>query len=177
VAILTGSSGAQTAPATGSYQYDVYGNPIGASSTSLGFESSEVLPTGLSHFGARYYDPAIGAWTQQDPLAHVREIQESDLFAFAADDPLNVFDVLGLAGYKCRSGAENSRHECIVNHGGKESQCVVKGAEGAAGGAIGGAAVGTVTGPGVGAAAGIGAVGGAIGGCVVGTVEEIVKKL
>jgi RHS repeat-associated protein len=76
----------------------------------------------------------------------------------------------------CRSGGGRDSHgNCKPKTGGSQSQCFVKGAEGAAGGAIGGAALGGLMGDsdsdGAGAGAGIGAVGGAIGGCAVGILE------
>ncbi len=67
VAMMTSSSGAQTAPASGLYQYDSYGAPIGTAATTFGYGGGLRLPGGLVHFGARYAEPALGAWTQGDP--------------------------------------------------------------------------------------------------------------
>lgn len=84
VAVLTNSSGAQTAPASGSYQYDPYGQAIGAASSTYGYGSGQVLPAGLVHYGARYYSPSLGQWTQPEGA-----------YSFAGDDPINNADSNG----------------------------------------------------------------------------------
>ena len=40
-------------------------------------------------FGIRYYDPTLGRWTQQDPLA------ETNFFIYANADPINLKDPSG----------------------------------------------------------------------------------
>jgi len=59
-------------------------------------------PTGMYHFGARYYDPNIGRFTQHDPSG-----QEKNPYLYAEGDPVNRIDPtellslgegLGLAG-------------------------------------------------------------------------------
>jgi RHS repeat-associated protein len=50
----------------------------------------------LYHFGARYYDPTIGRWTQVDPLDPVRDAIEGDRYSFVGDDPINALDSSGL---------------------------------------------------------------------------------
>ncbi|MFH9011583.1 RHS repeat-associated core domain-containing protein [Streptomyces sp. NPDC017943] len=47
-------------------------------------------PTGLYHFGARYYDPQIGRFTQPDPSG-----QEKNPYLYAEGDPLNRIDPSG----------------------------------------------------------------------------------
>ncbi|MEU5756834.1 RHS repeat-associated core domain-containing protein [Streptomyces sp. NPDC047829] len=49
-------------------------------------------PTGLYKMGHRYYDPALGRFTQPDPSG-----QETNPYLFAADDLINHFDPTGLA--------------------------------------------------------------------------------
>ncbi len=46
------------------------------------------VPNGLYHFGARYYDPTTGRWTQQDAMGEGYE--------FVGDDPINEIDPSGL---------------------------------------------------------------------------------
>ncbi len=54
------------------YQYDPYGNLTSSTGSVANpwrfaggyFDSG----TGLYKFGARYYDPTLGRWSQQDPL-------------------------------------------------------------------------------------------------------------
>jgi RHS repeat-associated protein len=107
VAMLTSSTGTQTAPASGTYQYDPYGNPIGTAPSTFGYRSGEFLPDGLIHYGARYYDPANGSWTQQDPLNQVEDLTQADRFLFAADDPINRVDLTG------RSAAGDYGRACV----------------------------------------------------------------
>jgi RHS repeat-associated protein len=95
VAILTNSIGSQTAPATGSYQYDPYGASIGAGSSPFGFESTQLLPGGVAHFGARYYDPMIGVWTQQDPISSVSDLVAANRYGYSGNDPVNEQDATG----------------------------------------------------------------------------------
>ncbi|MDL5206043.1 RHS repeat-associated core domain-containing protein [Streptomyces sp. ALI-76-A] len=47
-------------------------------------------PTGLYHFGARYYDPQISRFTQPDPSG-----QEKNPYLYAEGDPLNRIDPSG----------------------------------------------------------------------------------
>lgn len=86
IAMLTGSSGSQTAPATGSYQYDPYGSATGAASSVFAYGGGQTLPAGLVHFGARYYLPSTGAWTQPD---------SAEGYGYSGDDPINESDPNG----------------------------------------------------------------------------------
>jgi RHS repeat-associated protein len=45
------------------------------------------VPNNLYHYGARYYDPTTGRWTQPDPLGGG--------YPFAGDDPINATDPSG----------------------------------------------------------------------------------
>ncbi|MFI5809238.1 RHS repeat-associated core domain-containing protein [Streptomyces sp. NPDC051561] len=48
-------------------------------------------PTGLYHYGARYYDPRIGRFTSPDPSG-----QEKNPYLYAEGDPVNQIDPTGL---------------------------------------------------------------------------------
>ena len=50
-------------------------------------------PTGLTKLGARYYNPALGRFTQTDPSG-----QEENAYAYASGDPSSVNDPTGLCG-------------------------------------------------------------------------------
>ena len=71
---LTDSTGALVGNET--YQYDPYGQLIPRQPRSAAlctnawrFASGYYdVSTGLYKFGIRYYDPAIGRWTQRDPV-------------------------------------------------------------------------------------------------------------
>ena len=52
--------------------------------------------TGLYKFGARYDDPTIGRWTQQDPLAgRLSDPTSLNRYGYAEDDPVNLVDPSG----------------------------------------------------------------------------------
>jgi RHS repeat-associated protein len=51
-------------------------------------------PTGLYHYGARYYDPNIGRFTSPDPSG-----QEKNPYLYAEGDPVNRIDPSGLASH------------------------------------------------------------------------------
>jgi RHS repeat-associated protein len=53
--------------------------------------------TGLVKFGQRWYDPYIGAWTQQDTLDTPLDLANGNRYAYAADDPINNYDPTGQA--------------------------------------------------------------------------------
>jgi RHS repeat-associated protein len=76
-----------------SYSYDPYGNTTSINETGLGVPNIvryagglTDLSTGLTKYGQRYYDPAIGAFTQQDanqiPLA-----SRAPVWAYQAQKP------------------------------------------------------------------------------------------
>lgn len=50
--------------------------------------------TGLVHFGARDYDPAIGRWTTRDPLGFAGG--DTNLYGYVLQDPINLEDPAGL---------------------------------------------------------------------------------
>ncbi|MCG8417288.1 MAG: hypothetical protein MJE77_05005, partial [Proteobacteria bacterium] len=54
--------------------------------------------TGLYHFGAREYDPTIGRWTTKDPIGFAGG--DTNLYAYVANDPVNLLDPSGLAWYE-----------------------------------------------------------------------------
>ena len=53
------------------------------------FESS----TGLVKFGTRYYNPSLGRWTQQDPVAgNLSDPDSLNRYLYVTDDPVNQVD-------------------------------------------------------------------------------------
>jgi RHS repeat-associated protein len=98
VIALTDGSGAIAA----SYTYDPYGTTLSASGAQAGvnpfrfasgyFDSA----TGLTKFGARYYDPSLGRWTQRDPIAgSIANPSAMDRYVYAGDSPVNLTDPSG----------------------------------------------------------------------------------
>jgi RHS repeat-associated protein len=49
--------------------------------------------SGLYYFGARYYSPEIGRWTQRDPVG---EADDLNLYLYVGDDPVGSMDMWGL---------------------------------------------------------------------------------
>jgi len=51
--------------------------------------------SGLNYYGYRFYDPIDGRWLNRDPI---EEWGGAALYAFPGNNPLNLFDILGLLG-------------------------------------------------------------------------------
>jgi RHS repeat-associated protein len=93
---LTSPTGSLTA----SYSYDPYGGHMSATGTDSAanpyrYASAYLDPTGLYKMGARYYNPATGALTQQDDVSHTGDLTQGNRFAYAGDDPVNDIDPAG----------------------------------------------------------------------------------
>ncbi|WP_235967889.1 RHS repeat-associated core domain-containing protein [Streptomyces mesophilus] len=97
-------------------------------------------PTGVYHFGARYYDPNIGRFTQPDPSG-----QEKNPYLYAEGDPVNRIDPTGLAFFDAVGKAFD-----IVDVAGIASDISKGDYKGALAGAIG-LAAGALTSAGCGA--------------------------
>ncbi|MCT9080259.1 RHS repeat-associated core domain-containing protein [Streptomyces fulvoviolaceus] len=52
--------------------------------------------TGLTHLGAREYDPTIGRFVSDDPVLELTDAQQIDGYTYAADNPLTGSDPSGL---------------------------------------------------------------------------------
>ncbi|HEX8771084.1 MAG TPA: RHS repeat-associated core domain-containing protein [Acidimicrobiales bacterium] len=98
VIALVDANGIQRA----AYTYDPYGG--NATATALNgalpdnpfrFAGGHLDSSGLYHFGARYYDPKLGRWTQQDSVVSVGDPANANRYAYAADDPVNLLDAAG----------------------------------------------------------------------------------
>jgi RHS repeat-associated protein len=63
--------------------------------TDLGFAGGHLLPNGQYHFGARFYDPALARWTQEDPLNPVASQQDANRYGYAGANPINSVDPYG----------------------------------------------------------------------------------
>ena len=82
------------------YSYDAYGQMTSMSSNTTAnpwrFASAYQDGTGLYKMGARYYDPLIGRFTQQDPIFKPLDPTSWNRYAYAGDDPVNNADPSGM---------------------------------------------------------------------------------
>lgn len=83
------------------YAYDPYGN-VNATTGSVtnpwrfagGYADASA---GYTKFGARYYDPMLGRWTQEDPISGCMLNPVSlNRYSYVSDDPINNTDPTGL---------------------------------------------------------------------------------
>jgi RHS repeat-associated protein len=80
-----------------SYSYDPDGNATTSGSgptTDLKFAGGHQVGS-LYHYGARYYDPGIARWTQQDPIQEYDDLSQANRYVYAGGDPVNEIDPLG----------------------------------------------------------------------------------
>ena len=104
---------------TATYTYDPYGNLLSlagkaAELNRFRFSSKDHDPqSGLSYYGYRFYDPNLQRWINRDP---VEEAGGVNLFAFANNSPITLYDPLGLeSDPKClaKCGRQNLRDLAI----------------------------------------------------------------
>ncbi|MDP4509370.1 RHS repeat-associated core domain-containing protein [Nonomuraea turcica] len=72
-----------------------------------GFVDGTNDPNGLTHIGAREYDPALGAFISVDPIIDVNDPQQMHGFAYSNNNPVTMADPTGLracADDVCGSG-------------------------------------------------------------------------
>jgi RHS repeat-associated protein len=95
---LTDSTGSRAA----SYSYDAYGQTTSMTTSSVAvnnpwrYAGAYQDGTGLYKMGARYYDPTLGRFTQQDPLFNPLDPKSWNRYTYAGDDPINFADLTGL---------------------------------------------------------------------------------
>jgi RHS repeat-associated protein len=81
-------------------EYDGYGNATHttvAVADGRGFAGGEYdYDTKQEHFGARYYDPATGRWTTQDPMGF--GAGDANLYRYVGNDATNAVDPTGTIG-------------------------------------------------------------------------------
>ena len=86
------------------YSYDPYGVAVLTESSGGNGEVQNPFlfqggikdrATGWVHFGARWYNPSTGRWTQQDTLDAPLDPADANRYAFAGNDPVNTIDPTG----------------------------------------------------------------------------------
>jgi len=79
------------------YEYDCFGNVLteaASLSNDFKFSTKQADKRGqLIDFGARWYDPEVGRWTQRDPLGVAGGL---NLYGYCNGNPLNLIDPWGL---------------------------------------------------------------------------------
>ncbi len=91
-----------------SYDYDPYGvmlNQVEKTGVDNPFKyaGGYLDASGYYLFGVRYYDPSLGRWTQQDPVAgSLFDLNSGNRYTYVEDDPVNLVDPSGKAG--CATG-------------------------------------------------------------------------
>ncbi len=87
-----------TGTSHGTWGYTPYGEANGGSGSDpnpFKFAGGYTLPGGFTHFGARYLDPSLGRWTQQDPLRQIADLGQADRYVYAGATPLSAADPNG----------------------------------------------------------------------------------
>ncbi|MFE2540979.1 polymorphic toxin-type HINT domain-containing protein [Actinacidiphila glaucinigra] len=123
-----------------------FGAPRGTQPTtwsgSKGFVGGTNDPTGLTHLGAREYDPANGRFISVDPVLNVTAAQSLNGYAYALNSPVTQSDPTGLdpcGGLKCGHAGDDCSDPDIYCHDSKpdgtaDSSGVVPGGGGGGGG-------------------------------------------
>ncbi|NJC69862.1 hypothetical protein HC031_09040 [Planosporangium thailandense] len=86
---------------------DPFGNPRGSQSTwptTHGFINGVTDPTGLTHLGAREYDPATGRFISVDPILDVADPIQMNGYNYANNNPTTASDPSGLTSRPCPDG-------------------------------------------------------------------------
>jgi RHS repeat-associated protein len=98
--------------ATTRRRLDPYGNPRTTTSiawpANRGFVGGIIDNTGLTHLGAREYDPDIGRFISRDPVFNKDNPQELGGYSYAGNNPATIADPTGLCGI-CNLVAKTSR--------------------------------------------------------------------
>ncbi|MCA2214104.1 polymorphic toxin-type HINT domain-containing protein [Jidongwangia harbinensis] len=112
-----------------------YGVPRGAQvawPTMKGFVNGDLDPTGLTHIGAREYDPVLGRFISVDPLMNLEDAESWNGYAYADNNPIAKSDPSGLScimddGSQCGPAQRTTPSKGdlpggTVNHGGSGGQ-------------------------------------------------------
>ncbi|MET9039661.1 polymorphic toxin-type HINT domain-containing protein [Streptomyces mirabilis] len=98
---------------------DPFGNTRGAQPAAgtwlgdMGFVNGiQDTTTGLTHLGAREYDPSIGRFVSDDPILELTDAQQIDGYTYAADNPVTGSDPNGLC-------LDPGNGHCQADDGGK----------------------------------------------------------
>ena len=79
------------------------------------------MDTGLVRLGARDYDPVTGRWTTRDPVGIAGG--DTNLYAYAFNDPINTADPLGLEASGWASAAAGAVSGVVHGFVGSRELC------------------------------------------------------
>ncbi|MBB5868582.1 RHS repeat-associated protein [Allocatelliglobosispora scoriae] len=74
----------------------VRGTPPGSWAGDKGFVNGTLDPTGLTHLGARVYDPALGSFISRDPILDISDVQQIHGYSYSTNNPATLSDPTGL---------------------------------------------------------------------------------
>ncbi|WP_234319999.1 RHS repeat-associated core domain-containing protein [Streptomyces sp. SBT349] len=77
---------------------------------SRGFVGGIADGTGLTHLGAREYDPALGRFVSPDPVLVTADPQQLNAYQYGGNSPVTVADPLGTMLRECWSGQYTCSH-------------------------------------------------------------------
>jgi RHS repeat-associated protein len=81
--------------------------------TPFGFAGGHYDPdTGLVRFGARDYMADVGRWTAKDPIRF--QGGDTNLYGYVFNDPVNLVDPFGLAGYPTSFPALDASYDTVA---------------------------------------------------------------
>lgn len=109
---------------------DPFGNPRGPQSqwsNNRGFLGGVMDPSGLTHLGARDYDPTLGRFTTTDPVIDPTDPQQLNAYAYANNNPPTFTDPTGLLtctkpdGYDCGKGGDYGQNGKVKKKSGDNS--------------------------------------------------------
>lgn len=93
--------------------HDPYGNPRDKTPVTWvgdhGFLDKPTDSTGLTHIGARYYDPGLGQFISPDPLLFTEVPQQFHPYNYAHANPTTLTDPTGLAAMSFSIGGGGGR--------------------------------------------------------------------
>ncbi|MDX8034804.1 polymorphic toxin-type HINT domain-containing protein [Lentzea sp. BCCO 10_0856] len=93
-----------------------FGEPRGAAPASWpeekGFVGGTTDPSGLTHLGAREYDPSIGRFISADPVMDLSDPQQINGYSYGNSSPLTFSDASGLLATSCMDDGTN----CAQHH-------------------------------------------------------------
>ena len=94
---------------------DPFGNPRDTTPwpSSKGFVSGTTDPTGLTHLGAREYDPGIGRFISADPILDFSSPQQVNGYSYANNNPTTSSDPSGLRLKEEKTGGDYEQHYTV----------------------------------------------------------------